>query len=74
MEQKVRERTLFLLLTEKIDLDEVSINWLEKLPVIGKAFAKERGNDESNLSERSLQPLGSGRFGFQVLDQKRWRD
>jgi hypothetical protein len=56
MEQKVRERTLFLLLTEKIDLDEVSINWLEKLPVIGKAFAKERGNDERTGDEPTQDP------------------
>ena len=56
MENRVRERALFLLLTEKIDLDEVSINWLEKLPIIGKAFAKERGDDERTGDEPTQDP------------------
>lgn len=56
IEQRINERALFFLLTEKIDLDEVSINWLEKLPVIGKAFAKERGNDERTGDEPTQDP------------------
>ena len=33
-------------MNEKVDLDEVSINWFEKLPVIGKAFSKEKAQDQ----------------------------
>jgi hypothetical protein len=52
MENRVRERALFLLLTEKVDLDEVSINWLGKLPgALGKAFNKEREEDERTANE-----------------------
>tara|TARA_B100001121_G_C18675433_1_gene616028 strand:- start:492 stop:2072 length:1581 start_codon:yes stop_codon:yes gene_type:complete len=46
MEQRSRERALFVFLNEKVDLDEVSINWFEKLPVIGKAFSKEKAQDQ----------------------------
>ena len=56
MENRVRERTLFLLLTEKIDLDEVSINWLSKIPIIGKAFDREAEQD----AESGNKPVETG--------------
>ena len=51
IENLIRERTFSLLLTEKMDLEEVSINWLEKLRGIGPAFTKEKESDKKTGNE-----------------------